>query len=50
MRILGWFWGVSGDLGSLKGGLEATLEGLGGSLGHFGAILGGLGGLGQILG
>ena len=43
VRILGGFWVVSGDLGSLKEDLEATLGGLGGSLGHFGAILGGLG-------
>ena len=40
MRILGGFWGASGDLASLKEDLEATLGGLGGSLGHFGAILG----------
>ena len=50
---MGGFGGVSGDLGSLKEDLEATLGGLGGSLGHFGAILGGLGGfwghLGRIL-
>ena len=54
MRILGGFWGVSGDLGSLKEDLEATLGGLGGTSGYFGAILGGLGGswadLGVILG